>query len=113
MDKIRYNHWFWNGYAINWLAKKINNFDNYLWHKRYNRSDYYYNRGCSSDGRAGALQASGQEFDSPHLHQRRAEMKQRDEDLSFESGYVHKTQNKKHLPLYTLGAGKHYERRKK
>ena len=66
MDKIRYDHWFWNGYAINWLAKKINNFDNYLWHKRYNRSDYYYNRGCSSDGRAGALQASGQEFDSPH-----------------------------------------------
>ena len=28
-----------------------------------------YNRGCSSDGRAGALQASGQEFDSLHLHQ--------------------------------------------
>jgi len=35
------------------------------------------------------------------------------DDLSYESGYVHKTQNKKHLPLYTLGAGKHYERRKK
>ena len=25
-------------------------------------------RGCSSDGRAPALQAGGQEFDSPHLH---------------------------------------------
>ena len=27
-------------------------------------------RGCSSAGRAPALQAGGQEFDSPHLHQR-------------------------------------------
>ena len=26
--------------------------------------------GCSSAGRAPALQAGGQEFDSPHLHQR-------------------------------------------
>ena len=26
-------------------------------------------RGCSSAGRAPALQAGGQEFDSPHLHQ--------------------------------------------
>ena len=26
-------------------------------------------RGCSSVGRAGALQASGQKFDSSHLHQ--------------------------------------------
>ena len=25
-------------------------------------------RGCSSAGRAPALQAGGQEFDSPHLH---------------------------------------------
>ena len=25
--------------------------------------------GCSSVGRASALQAGGQEFDSPHLHQ--------------------------------------------
>ena len=31
-----------------------------------------YQRGCSSDGRAGALQASGQEFDSPHLHHARS-----------------------------------------
>jgi|TARA_Y100000034_G_C6549695_1_gene237422 hypothetical protein len=28
---------------------------------------------------------------------------ERNDDLSYESGYVHKTQNKKHLPLYTLG----------
>ena len=27
--------------------------------------------GCSSAGRAPALQAGGQEFDSPHLHQNR------------------------------------------
>ena len=27
-------------------------------------------RGCSSAGRAPALQAGGQEFDPPHLHQR-------------------------------------------
>ena len=24
------------------------------------------------------------------------------DDLSYESGYVHKTQNKKHIPLYSL-----------
>ena len=30
-------------------------------------------RGCSSDGRAPALQAGGQGFDSPHLHRRSAE----------------------------------------
>ena len=29
--------------------------------------------GCSSAGRAPALQAGGQEFDSPHLHQRASE----------------------------------------
>ena len=29
----------------------------------------YYTWGCSSVGRASALQAGGQEFDSPHLHQ--------------------------------------------
>ena len=28
-------------------------------------------RGCSSAGRAPALHAGGQEFDPPHLHQRR------------------------------------------
>ena len=31
--------------------------------------------GCSSAGRAPALQAGGQEFDSPHLHQGRTEDK--------------------------------------
>ena len=30
-------------------------------------------RGCSSAGRAPALQAGGQEFDPPHLHQRASE----------------------------------------
>ena len=29
----------------------------------------FIKRGCSSAGRAPALQAGGQEFDSPHLHQ--------------------------------------------
>ena len=32
-------------------------------------------RGCSSAGRAPALQAGGQEFDSPHLHHRAKEAK--------------------------------------
>ena len=32
-------------------------------------SDALFIRGCSSAGRAPALQAGGQEFDSPHLHQ--------------------------------------------
>ena len=31
--------------------------------------------GCSSAGRAPALQAGGQEFDSPHLHHRAKEAK--------------------------------------
>ena len=31
-------------------------------------SDALFIRGCSSAGRAPALQAGGQEFDSPHLH---------------------------------------------
>ena len=39
-----------------------------------------YNRGCSSDGRADALQASGQEFDSLHLHQF-ASVAQKEEQL--------------------------------
>ena len=33
----------------------------------------YYTWGCSSVGRASALQAGGQEFDSPHLHHTRNE----------------------------------------
>ena len=32
--------------------------------------------GCSSAGRAPALQAGGQEFDPPHLHQRRSKMQE-------------------------------------
>ena len=32
-------------------------------------------RGCSSAGRAPALQAGGQEFDPPHLHHKRQEMR--------------------------------------
>ena len=32
-------------------------------------SEYNHLWGCSSAGRAPALQAGGQEFDSPHLHQ--------------------------------------------
>ena len=36
-------------------------------------SDALFIRGCSSAGRAPALQAGGQEFDSPHLHQRASE----------------------------------------
>ena len=35
--------------------------------------------GCSSAGRAPALQAGGQEFDPPHLHQRFLKGKQRAE----------------------------------
>ena len=37
--------------------------------------------GRSSVGRAGALQASGQEFDSPHLHQEFASVAQKVEQL--------------------------------
>ena len=33
-----------------------------------NESLQEYTRGCSSDGRAPALQAGGHEFDSRHLH---------------------------------------------
>ena len=40
-----------------------------------------YERGCSSVGRAGALQASGQEFDSLHLHQKFASVAQKVEQL--------------------------------
>ena len=36
-------------------------------------SDALFIRGCSSAGRAPALQAGGQEFDPPHLHQRASE----------------------------------------
>ena len=36
-------------------------------------SDALSIRGCSSAGRAPALQAGGQEFDPPHLHQRASE----------------------------------------
>ena len=32
-------------------------------------STFTIQRGCSSAGRAPALQAGGQEFDPPHLHQ--------------------------------------------
>ena len=45
--------------------------------KRGKREDFYsdalFIRGCSSAGRAPALQAGGQEFDPPHLHQRASE----------------------------------------
>ena len=33
-------------------------------------------RGCSSAGRAPALQAGGQEFDPPHLHHGRSKMQE-------------------------------------
>ena len=36
-------------------------------------SDALFIRGCSSAGRAPALQAGGQEFDPPHLHHRASE----------------------------------------
>ena len=36
-------------------------------------SDALFMRGCSSAGRAPALQAGGQEFDPPHLHHRASE----------------------------------------
>ena len=39
------------------------------------RADFATTRGCSSAGRAPALQAGGQEFDPPHLHQRASEDK--------------------------------------
>ncbi len=35
-------------------------------------------RGCSSAGRAPALQAGGQEFDPPHLHYEKQELKRRE-----------------------------------
>ena len=45
--------------------------------KKWKREDFYsdalFIRGCSSAGRAPALQAGGQEFDPPHLHQRVSE----------------------------------------
>ena len=37
--------------------------------KRKAETPHLTSRGCSSAGRAPALQAGGQEFDSPHLHQ--------------------------------------------
>ena len=41
--------------------------------KSGNASEALFLWGCSSAGRAPALQAGGQEFDSPHLHQRASE----------------------------------------
>ena len=41
--------------------------------KSGNTSEALFLWGCSSAGRAPALQAGGQEFDSPHLHQRASE----------------------------------------
>ena len=37
-------------------------------------------RGCSSAGRAPALQAGGQEFDPPHLHQKGEENERKTKD---------------------------------
>ena len=43
------------------------------WKREDFYSDALFIRGCSSAGRAPALQAGGQEFDPPHLHQRASE----------------------------------------
>ena len=51
--------------------------------KKWKREDFYSDalliRGCSSAGRAPALQAGGQEFDPPHLHQRASEDERNDD----------------------------------
>ena len=45
------------------------------WNMRMKNSEspVFRTWGCSSAGRAPALQAGGQEFDPPHLHQRASE----------------------------------------
>ena len=31
----RYNQWFWNGFLINWFAKRIGRIEGWLWTKQY------------------------------------------------------------------------------
>jgi len=33
----KYNHWFWNGSFVRYIAKKVCRLDSWLWTKRYKR----------------------------------------------------------------------------
>ena len=51
-------------------------------------SGFWFRRGCSSAGRAPALQAGGQRFDSAHLHQGLGVKKHRREPLAKRHGLI-------------------------
>jgi len=35
---MRYNHWFWNSWFMNMIAKLLVNVNNYIWAKQYSKN---------------------------------------------------------------------------
>ena len=35
----RYTHWFWNSWAMTFVAVRLARFNNWLWYKRYGKKE--------------------------------------------------------------------------